>query len=267
MVNSGLCLREMPSLRKMRPISKTRSIAGDQHPLQVELERDPQVEVNAERVVVGREGLGRRAAGDGLEDRRLDLDELPRLEEAADRGDDPRAQQQAAARLPVHDEVEVALAVHLLGVGEAVPLLGQRPQRLREERARLDADGDLAGLRPEERPPRPDDVAQVELPEGRVGVVADDVLPHVELDLALLVQDLGKLALAHVADRDEPAGDGHRDRVVLALDVGLERLAREMGRSRTRSGRGPAPTALSSASFCRRTACWSWVMSAGISLM
>jgi hypothetical protein len=131
-------------------------------------------------------------------------------------------------RLPVDDQVEVALAVDLLGVGQAVPLLGKRPERLGEERRRGHPDGDLAGLRPEERALRADDVAQVELLEGGVGVVADHVLLHVELELALLVEDLDELALAHVPDGHEPAGHGHRDRVVLAFLVGLERLAREM---------------------------------------
>ena len=173
---------------------------------------------------------------------RLDLDELPILKEPADHRDDPRAKEQPFARCAVHDKVEVALAVHLLGVGEAVPLLGERPEGLGKKHARLNPHGHLAGLRLKERPPGADDVAEVELLEHGKGLVADDVLLQVDLDLALLVQQLGKLALAHVADRHEAARHGHRDRIVLAVDVGLQRLAREMGRlelgaERVRAGR------------------------------
>ncbi len=78
-------------------------------------------------------GLRGRAARDRLQDGGLDLDELALLEEPADRRDDPRAQEEPLARLAVDDQVQVALAVHLLGVGKPVPLLGQRPQRLGEE--------------------------------------------------------------------------------------------------------------------------------------
>ena len=147
--------------------------AAHEQALQVELERNAQEEVAAERVVVRRERLRRGPARHGLQDRGLDLDELPRLEEPPDRGHDPAAQQQPAARLRVDDHVQVALAVDLLGIGQAVPLLGQRPEGFRDEHEALDADGDLAALRFEQRALGADDVAQVELPERRVGLVAE----------------------------------------------------------------------------------------------
>ena len=49
------------------------------------------------------------------------------------------------AHLGIDDEVHVALAVARLDVLEPVPLLGQRPERLGEERPGLD-------LRPSARP-------------------------------------------------------------------------------------------------------------------
>ena len=47
--------------------------------------------------------------------------------------DDAGALDEDLARVVVDDEVEVALAVARLDVGQAVELLGQRPQRLDEE--------------------------------------------------------------------------------------------------------------------------------------
>ena len=58
--------------------------AADDQPLEVELGRDPQVEVAVERVVVGGEGPRQGAAVERLQDRRLDLDEAVLVEPAAD---------------------------------------------------------------------------------------------------------------------------------------------------------------------------------------
>ena len=139
-----------------------------------------------------------------------------------------RAQHQALPRFLVHDEIEVTLTIDLLWIRQAVPLLGQRPQRLGHERVAVDPHGDFAGLGFEERALRAENVTEVELLERRVGLVADDVLLHVELDRALLVEDLDELALAHVADDDEAAGHAHRDGVVLSVDVGFERVSRKV---------------------------------------
>jgi len=59
--------------------------------------------------------------------------------------DDARAQHEPRARLRVDDEVEVTLAVDLLGVAEAMPLFGQRTQRLRDEREAFNAHRNFAG--------------------------------------------------------------------------------------------------------------------------
>ena len=61
--------------------------AADDQALQVELGRDPQVEVAVERVVVGRERPRQGAAVERLQDRRLDLDEAVLVEPAAHLGD------------------------------------------------------------------------------------------------------------------------------------------------------------------------------------
>ena len=87
-MNSGLWRGEMPSLRKTAADLEHLLEAADHEALQVQLGRDAQVEVGVERVVVGDEGPGRGAAGDGVQHRRLDLDEALR----------PQALAQAAHR-------------------------------------------------------------------------------------------------------------------------------------------------------------------------
>ena len=57
--------------------------AADHQPLQVQLRRDAQVHVDVERVVMRHERPRRGAARDRLHHRRLDLDEVERVEEVA----------------------------------------------------------------------------------------------------------------------------------------------------------------------------------------
>ncbi len=83
--------------------------AADDQPLEVELGRDPQVEVAVERVVVGGERPRQRAAVERLEHRRLDLEEALRRRGS---GAPPRSTRarvdEQLARLLVGDQVELA---------------------------------------------------------------------------------------------------------------------------------------------------------------
>ena len=103
--------------------------AADDAALEVQLDRDAQVEVAVELVVVRDERARQGAAVERLQDGRLDLDEAAIVEEVADGADDVRALDEDLRDLVVDDEVEVAAAVARLDVGEAVELLRQRPQR------------------------------------------------------------------------------------------------------------------------------------------
>ena len=60
---------------------------ADDEPLEVQLQRDPQVEVDVQGVVVGDERAGRRAALDRLQHRALDLGEAQAVQVVADRVD------------------------------------------------------------------------------------------------------------------------------------------------------------------------------------
>jgi hypothetical protein len=68
-----------------------------------------------------------------VQHRRLDLDEALVGEGAPEARHDGVAHLEVAARLVVDDQVGVALAEPGVGVGEAVPLVGQRAHRLREQ--------------------------------------------------------------------------------------------------------------------------------------
>ncbi len=104
---------------------------ADDQALEVELGRDAQVEVAVELVVVRRERPRVGAAVERLQRRRLDLDEAGAVELAAQGRDRARAQLELGAHLGVDQQVEVALAVARLDIGEPVVLVGQRAARSR----------------------------------------------------------------------------------------------------------------------------------------
>ena len=108
-------------------------------------------------------GRGEAAAGDVLQDRRLDLGEPAGVQGPAQRRQDLRPRAHDLSALEVRRQVQVALAVAGLGVAQAVPLLGHRAQRLREQDHAVGLDADLALLRLHDDAARADDVAQVEL--------------------------------------------------------------------------------------------------------
>ena len=192
---------------------------ADDEPLQVKLRCDAQVHVHAERVVPRDEGLRRRAAGDRLHHRRLDLHEALRVEERAQVAHDARARAEDAPAFLADDQVDVALAVAGLGVGQSVPLVRKRPERLGQEPRRLRLDGQLAGPRAHQGTLDAHDVPDVPALERLVGVTQRVDL-KVDLDLPGRVLQLGEGGLAHHPLEHHAAGDPDADR------VGLQRLVR-----------------------------------------
>ena len=186
--------------------------AADHQPLQIELRRDPQVQLHVERVVMGDERPRGRAARDHLHHRCLDLEEAAPVQVAADELNHPGARLEGAPRRLVHDQVEVALPVAALLVGEAVELLRQGPQRLGEQAQFVAVHRQLAGLGLEQPALGADDVAEVPVAlELLVDPVRERVALHVELNAARHVLDVDEAGLAHHAPAHDPPGDPHPD--------------------------------------------------------
>ena len=98
-VNSGLWRVEMPSLRKIRPISNTRSMPPTISRLRCSSSAIRRYRSIVERVVVGDERAGMGAARLDVQHRRLDLDEALVVQRAAEAGDDGVPDLEVAARL------------------------------------------------------------------------------------------------------------------------------------------------------------------------
>lgn len=100
---------------------------------EVQLRGNTQEHIHVQVVVVSDEGLGGGATGDSVEHGRLDGDEVPVVEPAANEGVDLGAGDEDVAGAVVHHEVEVALAEALLGVLEAIVVVGDLVQAGRQE--------------------------------------------------------------------------------------------------------------------------------------
>ena len=186
--------------------------AADQQALQIQLGRDAQIHIQIERVVVRDERAGRRTARNRLHHRGLDFEKLERIEEIPQVTDDPRARAEHVAARFVDDQVDIAPPIAQLGVGEPVPLVGQRPQRLHQQAQAVHAHRQLARLGAEQHAARADDVADVPALERLVGRTERIVLQE-QLQLPGAIGDLREARLAHQALEQHAAADAHPCRI------------------------------------------------------
>ncbi len=107
--------------------------AADGQALEIQLRRDPQIQVEVERVVMRHERARQRASRDRLHHRRLDFEEPAVVQELPNRRHDARARLEHLPGLGIDDQVEVPLPVAHFDVGQSMPLLGQRHPALGEE--------------------------------------------------------------------------------------------------------------------------------------
>ncbi len=191
--------------------------AADDRPLQVQLGRDPQEEVAVERVVVGLERARRCAAGHPLQDRRFHLDVAALVEVVADRRHDLGPHREDLARALVRHQVELALTVADLGVGDAVEEVGWVAQRLCKQHALAHLERQLAALGHVEIALDPDQVADVEVFDPVERLLSERVDASVGLDRAGEVADVEERRLAVAALPGHPAGDPVGELAVLAL--------------------------------------------------
>src|SRR5690606_36076328 len=190
-------------------------------PLEVELGRDAQVEVHVQGVVVRDEGTRVRPGDERVHHRRLHLEEIPLVEEASDEADEARALAEDLPDVEVGGQVEIALAVARLNVLEAVPLLGKGAQRLGEDGPLVGGDGQLAGARANGPTGGADPVAQVEQLEQAKALLAEPVLPELDLQVASAIANDEEGHLPEGPDHHDPAGHGEDGGILFDLLGGL----------------------------------------------
>ena len=111
----------------------------------------------------------------------------------------------SAARVLVHDQVDVPAPVAELDVGEAVPLLGERAQALRQHVPLAHAQAELAAAAHEHLAVGRDHVAEVGVGEGGVRLLPELVERGVELEAPGPVGQVEEHRLAVAPAGGDPA--------------------------------------------------------------
>ena len=182
--------------------------ATDNQTLKVELRRDAHVHLLIKRVVMCDEWLGRSAAGNRVHHRRFHFEIAALDVKIADEGDHLRANFESAARLGAHDQVNVALPIFLLLIGQAVKFFGQWSQRFSEQPQRFDFDGQLTFLGAKNGAYCAKNIAHVPMLKCFVHFRAYAGVVDVELDSARHILHRGKRCAAHHPLQHHAARDG-----------------------------------------------------------
>ena len=128
----------------------------------MEFRSDAQVNVHIEGVVMRLERTGSRAAGNGMEHRRFNFQEMTVVEVFADAFDDLRPFDEGIFDFRVDDEVEVTLTITRFLVRQAMEFFRQRAEGFGQEGPFFDADRRFPGMSNEDRPFDADDITDIE---------------------------------------------------------------------------------------------------------
>ena len=197
--------------------------AAHDQSLQVKLQRNAELSVLIQGIVVGDEGTGCRTAGILHQHGGFHLHEALVIQEPADLTDDAGSLDEGILHLRIHDEVHVSLAETHIRVGKAMVLLRKNLQALGEKSDLLCVNGDFPGLGLEHIAADTDDVADIVLLEILVGLFSYAVSCHIALDVAGLVLHIAEGSLTHDALGHHASGDSHLfafQLIELLFDIG-----------------------------------------------
>src|SRR5690606_21586200 len=158
--------------------------AAHDEPLEIQFWRDAQVHFHVERIVVRDERTGSGTAGNRVQHGGFDFEEAGLEHVLAYAADGLAAGNEGAPRFFGHDQVDVALAVAQFLISHTVELVGQRPQRLRQQPDRGGVNRKLTLVRLEHAAFHGHDITDVPALEGGVGLFANRVAVEEDLDAA-----------------------------------------------------------------------------------
>ena len=166
-------------------------------PLQVQLRGDPHIHIDILSVVVGDEGPGVGAAGNGAEHGGLHLHEAHIVQIPAQIRHELAADLKVPLGFGIHNEIHIPLAVAQLLVRQTVELLRQGLEGLRQQGDLVGPDAHLTLLGAEHVALDAYDITDVIFPEAVIGLLVHLVLPGVDLDAAGLILQIAEGHLAH----------------------------------------------------------------------
>ena len=202
--------------------------AAHDQTLEVKLRLNAQDHIHIQRIVVGQEGTGGSADLKRRQDGRFHFQEALAVQEAAQLPQNGAALDEGFLNVGVDDEVHIALTVTGFAVGQAMELFGQGQQALGEQRQLIDADRDLTHLGAEHFALAANDIADIQFFEGGIRLIAQQIALDENLDITLLIAQMGKACLTHntlghhtARQRDDLTGFGFGRQIgKLGFEVG-----------------------------------------------
>ena len=175
---------------------------ADKQALQVKLRRNTERYRFFESIVVGLKGLGRSAARNILQHRSLHLHEASLRQERANLTDNARTGDEAGGTLRIAHQIQMALAVAHILVGQTMKFVRHRPQRLGQKREGSDAHGRLTRSSDEGIALYTHPVAALQQLPQRPHLLAHRLFGEHALNTAAHISNGEELSLPHIAQSD-----------------------------------------------------------------
>jgi len=205
--------------------------AADGEPLKIELRRDAKVKINIKRVVMGDKRPGGGTTSDGVHHGCFYFDVAPGIKKIAQLTDDAGSRFENFAGPLVGNEVEIAMAIAQLHVGQTMPFLRERKKSLGKGKEFLYPNGELARLGPEHVAAHTDVIAKIQQMEQLEAFFAYHVFSHVNLYLLTCALQVSETSLAHQPVRNDAPRNPSFDPVGLKVGCGrVTKLGEEVGR-------------------------------------
>jgi hypothetical protein len=169
-----------------------------------------------------------------MEHRGLDFTKTPAVKKITDSLDDQGACEKDLFYFRVGDEIKIALAIANFNVGQTMPLFRQGVERFTQKTERLNLQGELPCLGPENLPFQSDEIADIQPFKEAELLLANDLFLKIGLYLSIPVLQLNETGLAKIPDGHNPArkAEALSNRSELFLGhgaVGLKNFAGGMG--------------------------------------
>ena len=180
--------------------------SADEQAFEIEFGCDSHVHGAIQRIVVRREGARGGAARLGLHHRGFDLLEAAILEIAPDRANDGDALVEPLPRFRIGHQIEIAHAIPVLRILQAVEFFRRLAQGLAEECPADDSNGEFSGPGRKQRAFHADMVAQIEIAHGVERFDAHVFGVDKELDSTGTVLQISEYGFSHISASHETSG-------------------------------------------------------------
>src|SRR5690606_33090485 len=151
-----------------------------------------------------------------------DLYEPTGIKKVAHLLNDLRTGDKDLARLLVHNQVKVTMAILQFHVRQAVILFRERFNGLTKHLELFDVNADLALFGAEDKPLHTDDIADIDVIVRRLVFFREFLAPQITLNRTRTVLDVEKRGLTHWPLRHQPAG--HAEGLIFSRLSRLQRL-------------------------------------------